>query len=254
MAFLSSVCLAQLSAPVIEPSGTAHVPNSEGTYATLRSNLPVAPGLAVKDLTLERQGGSFHFDDGSFFLYGPVNGRVTGAVFEGKGHFSLSPTDPNERRSLALLTKTPEMSQEFTTIVLRFSDATADEIRKASTGPADANATEASRAAAELARNFRETIHWNLDARLLGDVLTDKPADGRGSFFLASFRAGGFFAGKNLLFVVDPEGALHADGDQVELATWDADDFHGWTAYRMQGSGCARSAHARHRRGHRYRS
>ena len=237
MAFAPSVCLSQLSAPVIEPNGTAHVPNSEGTYAALRSNLPVAPGLAVKGLTISRQGGSFHFDDGSFFLYGAVNGRTTGAVFQGKGHFTLAPTDPSERRSLALLTKTQEMSQEFTTVVLRFTDATADEIRKASTGPADANAIEASKTAAELARIFRETIHWNLDERLLEDVLSDKPGDGHGSFFLASFRAGGFFAGKNLLFIVDPEGALSADGDQVELATWDTDDFHGWTAYRMQGAG-----------------
>ena len=238
-AFAPCVCLAQLSAPVIEPNGAAHAPNSEGTYAALRSNLPVAPGLVVKDLTLERQGGTFHFDDGSFFLYGPVNGRVTGAVFQGKGHFTLSPTDPNERRSLALLTKTPEMSQEFTTVVLRFTDATADEIRKASTGPISGNATEADRTAAELARNFRETIHWNIDARLLEDVLIDKPRESRSGFFLASFRAGGFFAGKNLLFIVDPEGALSADGDQVELATWDAADFHGWTAYRMQGAGSA---------------
>jgi len=236
MAFMPCVCLAQLSAPVIEPNGTAHVPNSEGTYAALRSNLPVGPGLAVKNLIIERQGGSFRFDDGSFFLYGPVNGHVTGAVFEGKGHFTLAPTDPNERRSLALLTKTSEMSQEFTTVVLRFTDGTADEIRKASTGPSSGSATEASKPAAELAKDFRETIHWNLEARLLEDVLTDKPADRHGNFFLASFRAGGFFAGKNLLFIVDPEGALSADGDQVELATWDTGDFHGWTAYRIQGA------------------
>src|SRR5215469_150867 len=123
MAFMPSVCLSQLSAPEIELNGTAHAPNSEGTYAALRSNLPAGTGLAVKNLIIERQGGSFHFDDGSFFLYGPVNGRVTGAVFEGKGHFTIAPTDPYERRSLALLTKTPEMSQDFTTVVLRFTDA-----------------------------------------------------------------------------------------------------------------------------------
>lgn len=234
MAFAPAVCLAQLSAPVIEANGTARPPNSEATYAAMRSNLPAGPGIAVKGLSIEREGGTFHFDDGSFFLYGPVNGHITGAVFEGKGRFTLSPTDPNERRSLALLTKTPEMSQDFATVVLRFTDATADDIRKASTGSASADATEASRAAAELAKNLRLTLHWNLDERILEDVLSDHPADAHGSFFLASFRAGGFFAGKNLLFVVDPEGAPLADGDQVELATWGTDEFHGWTAYRMQ--------------------
>lgn len=239
MAFAPAVCLAQLSAPVIEPSGTARPPNSEATYAAMRSNLPLGPGVAVKGLTIERQGGTFHFDDGAFFLYGPVNGQVTGAVFEGKGRFTLAPTDPNERRSLALLTRTPEMSQDFTTVVLRFTDTTADEIRKSSAGTASADATAASKAAAEFAKNLRLNIHWNLDERILEDVLADHPADVHGSFFLASFRAGGFFAGKNLLFVVDPEGALGADGDQVELATWAADDFHSWTAYRMQSADSA---------------
>lgn len=239
MASLPSVCLAQLSAPVIEPNSAAHAPNSEGTYAALRSDLPAGSGVTVKDLIIERQGGSFHFEDGSFFFYGPVNGRITGAVFEGKGHFTLAPADPNERRSLALLTKTPEMSQEFTTVVLRFTDSTADEIRKASVGPASGNSAEAARSSAQLAKDFRETIHWNLDARILEDVLADKPDEMHGSFFLASFRSGGFFAGKNLLFIVDPEGALDADGDQVELATWDTNDFHGWTAYKMGGADSA---------------
>jgi len=237
MAVVPSVCLAQLSAPVIEPSGAARPANREGTYASLRGALPAGPGVSVKDLTLKRQGGEFRFDDGTFFFYGPVNGWVTGAVFVGKGHFTLTPTDVNEQHSLALLTKSTTMSEEFSSVVLRFTDGTAEEIRKASSGASSADAADAAKVAEELAKGFRDTIHDNLTVRLLEDVSSGKPEDGAGHFFLASFRAGGFFAGKNLLFIVDPEGAIGADGDQVELATWDGDyGLHAWVAYRMQGA------------------
>lgn len=238
MAFLPSVCLSQLSAPAIVPNGTGRPANTEATYATLRGVLPMGPGVSVKDLTLKRQGGEFHFDDGTFFFYGPVNGWVTGAVFEGKGHFVLTPPDVNEQHSLALLTKSTTMSQDFTTVVLRFTDGTAEEIKKAASGPSSADAGEAAKAAAELAKSFRQTIHQNLEERLLEDVLSSRPGDGQSGFFLASFRAGGFFAGKNLLFMVDPEGAPAADGDEVELATWDSDNgFQPWVAYRRQADG-----------------
>ncbi|HEX4155959.1 MAG TPA: M1 family aminopeptidase [Acidobacteriaceae bacterium] len=193
-------------------------------------------GVSVKDFTLKRQGGEFHFGEGTFFFYGPVNGWVTGAVFEGTGHFSLTPPDVNEQHSLALLTKSTTMSQDFTAVVLRFTDGTAEEIKKAASGPENGEASGAAKAAVELRKSFRETIHENLDERLLEDVLSGKP--GESGFFLAAFHAGGFFAGKNLLFLVDPEGALGADGDQVELSTWDSDNgLQVWAAYGMQQVG-----------------
>lgn len=230
MACVSSACIAQVNAPVIEPNGAARHANTDGTYAALRGSLPMSAGVAVKDFTLEREGGAFHFQQGVFYLYGPVNGRVTGAVFLGSGHFDLAPKEASEQRSLALLTKSGVMAQDFSTLVLRFTDGTAEEIRKASTGAMGATPNQASQAGMELARNFRERLHENLEVRLLEDVI-----DGHeGGFFLASFRMGGTFTGRNVLFVVDPEGTLHAAPDQVELTTWDTDEVQTWAAYRME--------------------
>jgi hypothetical protein len=48
------------SAP-IEPNGAARPANSDGTYQALRGSLPSGDGFTVKDLTLEREGGVFHF-------------------------------------------------------------------------------------------------------------------------------------------------------------------------------------------------
>jgi hypothetical protein len=243
MTFQQSVCrlaamavvvcgtvLAQEPAGLIVPKGPARPANADGVYLALRSALPMGDGVQVKGFKLERQGGIFHFDQGSFFFYGPVNGRITGAVFEGSGRFTLAPKEVSEQRSLALLDKSGEMEQDFSTVVLRFTDGTAEEIRKASTGSAGAVTSQASGAGAELAKSFRRTLHENLELRLLSDVLDAQDAE-KEQFFLASFRMGGVFTGHNVLFVVDPESVP----DQVELNTWGDEGMQTWVGYGMTG-------------------
>jgi len=223
----ASACLAQLDAPAIKPSGSARPANTNGVYLALRSALPAGEALAVKDFTLEREGGDFHFEQGNFFLFGPIGGRITGAVFLGKGHFDLAPKQAAEQHSLAFLTKGGALSQDFSTLVLRFTDATAEEIRKASSGSADSGqASQAAHAAHDLAQSYRTQLHGNLDLRLLSDVLR---AGNMGGFFLASFRTSGTPGSHNALFTIDPD-----DGpDQVSLATWDEESYQVWVGYKM---------------------
>jgi len=224
----ASACLAQLNAPAIEPKASPHPANTNGVYLALRTSAPSAVGLAVKDFSLEREGGVFHFEQGNFFLFGPVNGRVTGAVFLGKGHFGLAPKQAAEQHSLAFLTKGGALSQDFTTLVLRFTDATAEEIRKASAGSAGSGeATQAVRAAHDLAQNFRTQLHDNLDLRLLSDVL--RSGNSGGGFFLAAFRTSGTLGARNALFTIDPDD----EPDQVSFATWDEESYQAWAGYKM---------------------
>jgi hypothetical protein len=214
---------------IIEPNGPAKAPNAEKTYAGLRADLPGTEGVTVKDFKLEREGGVFHFDEGSFYFYAPVEGKVTGAVFMGKGQFNLAVKDASEQRSLASLTKSGSMTQDFTTLVLRFTDGTADEIRKASAGAAGAPEGHMRSAAEDLAKDYRKDLSDNLELRMLADLL----GGGQGGFFLASFRMGGALGGKNVLFMVDPEGTAHASPDQVELTTWSDTELQPWVAYKM---------------------
>jgi len=229
---------AQTGAKVIEPSGPARVPNGEKTYVALRTDLPGEQGVTVKDFTLSREGGVFHFDAGDFYFYSPVEGRVTGAVFVGKGRFDLAVKGASEQHSLALLTKSAGMTQEFTTLVLRFTDGTAEEIRKASAGAGPQPDGHVRSAAEDLAKGFRKNLNENLDLRLLADVLG---GGGQGRLFLASLRMGNALTGKNVLFLVDPEGTFHAAPDQVELTTWSEFEVQPWAAYKMsaedKGSG-----------------
>ena len=226
----ASAC-AQNAARPIEPNGPAKAPNALKAYAALRADLPGDDGVTVKGFTLEREGGKFSFDQGSFYFYAPVEGRVTGAVFVGTGRFDLAPRDVGEKRSLALLTKSDSMSQEFSTLVLRFTDGTADEIRKASAGAAGAPEKHVRTTAEDLARDYRKDLSDNVDLRILADVIG---GNGQGQFFLASLRMGNLLTGKNLVFIVDPEGTAHASPDQVELTTWSDVEQQPWVAYKMQ--------------------
>ena len=219
---------AQTAQGPIEPTGSAQAPNSQKTYAALRADLPGAESVTVKDFTLLREGATIHFDQGTFYFYSTVEGRVTGAVFTGNGKFELAVKDASEQRSLALLTKGGPMVQDFTTLVLRFTDGTADEIRKASAGAGSAPDGHVRSDAEDLARNYRKDMGDNIELRMLADVI----GSGKGQFFLASFRMGNALTGKNILFIVDPEGTPHASPDEVELTTWSDTELQPWAAYK----------------------
>ena len=233
-AFLLPLLLTTVSAgaqtAAIEPSGHAQAPNAQNTYVALRADLPGAESVIVKDFRLDREGGVFHFDQGTFYFYAPIDGRVTGAVFAGNGKFELAVKDASEQRSLALLTKGGPMEQDFTTMVLRFTDGTADEIRKASSGAGGTRDGHVNAAAKDLATNYRKDLSDNLELRMLADVI----GSAKGQFFLASFRMGNVLTGKNVLFLVDPEGTAHAAPDEVEMTTWSDTELQPWVAYKMQ--------------------
>ncbi len=225
---------AQSTVKPIAPNGTAKAPNTEQTYTALRADLPGADGVMVKDFTLEREGATFHFDEGAFYFYAPVEGRVTGAVFVGTGRFDLAVTDERNLHSISQVTNggAGGLQTVFSTVVLRFTDGTAEAIRKASNGAAGAPAAGVRAAAEDLAQGFRRNLNENLDVRLLADVL----GGSQGGFFLASFHMGGTPMGRNVLFIVDPRGTFHAAPDEVELSTWNDLMVQPWVSYRMHGA------------------
>jgi hypothetical protein len=228
---LSCVCAAQTPTPATNPNveikalASPRSANVLPMYEALRSITPSGEAFQIEGVTLKRDAGELTLHKGTVYLYPAVNGHVTGAVFLGAGTFHMVPPTAAEQKSLSRLTKSNEMTQDFQALVLRFTDDTAAELKKNSTGTAGhSNAPDSAATTLELA--FRKKLHSNLDSRILQDVLSDKP----GGMFMASFKGAGLF-GKNILYVVDPQGAPGASPDQVELATFDDERFQMWAAF-----------------------
>jgi Peptidase family M1 domain len=84
---------------------------------------------AVHDLAVRRDGVTFTFADGKLAFLQPVDGRITGAVFVGRGRVFAVPPDPAERASVARFLGVPLIDTEFWQAYLRFDEGTAKEIQ-----------------------------------------------------------------------------------------------------------------------------
>jgi hypothetical protein len=213
----------------VKPSGPPHLPNQNLYYQQLRQLLPAGQALTVSNFTLKRDAAVFTFASGQMTLYGEVNGKITGAVFQGEGTMQLVPPTAEEKRSLALLTKGPEFHESFQTAAFRFTDDTAAEIRKASTGKA-AGTPSSIAVGQQLAEALRAKIHQNLDVRLLEDVMN--PSKDGGGFFLAWIQGKKYSS--RLMFTLDPHGAEGVSPEEVKLETWDEMKHGVWTAFHRE--------------------
>ena len=162
-----STSLAAMKVP--EKLEAARAANSNTIYQALRGRAVNGPAFTVKNLTLKRDAGVFTFSDGTFYLYSEVNGRVTGAVFLGQGRCMWS------RRQ-------------------RWREAAEDRDEDGGAGPAALRARCSSlrmglrrscgrdlrgharwrgirRTGAEAQALFRKNLKYDIEARLLEDVV-----------------------------------------------------------------------------------
>ena len=208
----------------------APAPNSDPTYQALRNIALSGEAVSVNNFELKRDAGTFHLRSGTVCFVTAVNGKVTGAVFVGDGNFVLDPPTASERSSLKLLTKSDEFSEQFERMVLRFTDSTYDDIKKAGTPGAGGCDAGPLRDSQHVMRHNQE-LKYNLDARILADVLS--PATGH---LFVAFVHGKHYNDKELFFI-DPHGAPDVTPEQVELMTYDENKFGIWTAFRSTSTG-----------------
>jgi len=190
---------------------------------------------------LKRDAATFTLTRGDILFFGEVNGKITGAVFAGFGHFHLTPPNAVERHSLEILTKKPEYDEDFSQAVLRFTDGTAEELRKSATANGGSSTSSLIQAATEFHTFQREHLYENIDLRLLEDVLS--PAkQGEGGFFLAAIKGA---SNPHILFEIDPHGAPHVSPEEVRLGVWNS---WGWTwpsAFHLAGENTSGTASGR---------
>ncbi len=202
-------------------NAAAQGPNSDPTYQALRNLTLGGEAVSVSNLELKREAGTFHLRSGTVCFVAPVAGKVTGAVFTGDGNFVLNPP-ASEQSMLKLLTKEDEFNENFSSMVLRFTDSTYDDIKKAGTAGAsgcDAGLLKDSQ------HTTRHKLKENLDSRILEDVLSSEP----GGLFVA-FIHGKHYNGQEL-YTIDP----HEEHDQVDFMTYDDSKYGDWASFPMSG-------------------
>lgn len=228
------------------PSSPRALANNDPIYLQLRSVRVGTEIIAVKDFTLKRDAGIFHFKSGVFRLLDPVNGKITGAVFAGQAALSLAPPLEIERRYLGILTKGQPYEEEFTNALFRFTDGTELELRKAAVNT-EPISSEGSGMLDEVRGQLKKNLKENLDVRLLQDVMSSKP----GGKFIA-FIKGKKYSDKTI-YDVDPHGvacyfpdpgpifpggpvlqeSFSLAPEEVALVTWDYNHFGVWSSFHF---------------------
>lgn len=79
-------------------------------------------------IELQRGDVQITFEEGRLGFFSALDGRITGAVFSGRGHILATPRDPVEKHQLALFTGAPILDQSITSAYFRFTDNTDAEL------------------------------------------------------------------------------------------------------------------------------
>jgi len=201
--------------------------NTNAIYKSLRS-IGTGDLLAVRDVVLKRDAATFTLT-GTLTFLAPVNGKVTGAVFFGTGTLELIPPIEVERKSIAELTKEPALHDQFDQAVFRFTDGTYEDLKKVSVGSPATSGGDPVLALSQVQKYLRKERKYNLDGRILEDVLTTRP----GGLFWAFLH--GRHVSSKLLFAIDPHGLteLGLAPEEVALSTYEDNKVGTWAAFHF---------------------
>ncbi len=185
----------------------------------------------VRNLVIKKDAAVFTFRSGEVYFLNESVGRRTGAVFFGEGELSIDPPVESEKRMLKFFTDESNLKEQFSELVMFFTDKTFDEIRnspnvKISTnGPQAGKARDAYRGKESLLKTAR--FRYNMTTRILIDAYGPE----REGFFW------GFINGKKyskLLFKIDPLGVEEVSPEQVSLMNYENDDYGIWLGFHME--------------------
>jgi peptidase M1-like protein len=84
--------------------------------------------VAENRIALHRGDAKLSLDEGVIAFLAPFEGRVSGAIFAGRGHALALPRATVEKQQMASFLGAPILDQEFISAYLRFSDDSADEL------------------------------------------------------------------------------------------------------------------------------
>jgi hypothetical protein len=79
-------------------------------------------------IELHRADLKLAFDEGKLAFFAALDGRITGAVFSGRGHALAIPHGVVEKQQMARFLGAPVLDQDFSYVAVRFTDSTADDL------------------------------------------------------------------------------------------------------------------------------
>jgi hypothetical protein len=197
--------------------GAATAPESAGNYAT------------VNNLILQRDAATFTLKSGEIYFLTQIEGRYIAAVFIGEGVLTLVPPTETEKRSLQVFTDEPGLTEEFSHLVLRFTDRTFEDVKNspnAKLGSAGPQADRARELYKDNEQLLKHTLRDNRDLRSLQDIY----CTGCPGFFNA------FIDGKKhskLVYLLDPLGVPNVSPEEVLLRSYGQTDGGLWSAFHL---------------------
>ena len=209
-------------------------PNSDPLYQQLRQQAKTdqefaGPYASVGHLILRRDAATFTLKSGEIYFVASIEGRVTGGVFIGEGELTLVPPTENEKHSLQLFTDEPSITEEFSHLVLRFTDKTYDEIKSSPNAKIGVGGSQASRAK-DLYRDNQQLLRHRLRDNRELRTLVDLYSPERPGFFNA------FINGRRhnkLVYIMDPLGIPEVSPEEVLLLSYGETDGGYWTAFHL---------------------
>ena len=215
-----------------EPGQPAAGGEATAVYTQLRNFALTSDSVAVENLVLERDRVVISFAQGTIYFSAPVAGKPRGAVFIGSGNFhSDVPPVESERANVRRLLKADDVTSDFKTAVLQFTDDTFDIIGK-NAKPGAPAPTQAQHLATELLKSLLEEEGINLASRTLESIL-DREDPG---IFFAQFNGGkrGRFS-----YLLDPQTRIPVAnfginaGEKGIIFAYDSDIFSSdvWLAF-----------------------
>jgi hypothetical protein len=181
----------------------------------------------VNNLMLKKEGAVFTLKSGEIYFLAPVQGRFTGAVFIGDGELNLTPPTETEKSSLKIFTDQPTLTEAFSSLVLRFTDKTFEEVNSSANATMSKGGAQAGRAR-ELYRDnqelLRKRLRDNRELRTLADIYAgDQPG------YFDAFISGRHFG--KLVYLFDSLGLPEVSPEEVALLSFGETDGGVWTAF-----------------------
>ena len=129
-AFAATILLLFCAVPVQAQSSQLTSGAVLPLYRALRNNgLDPQNVYKIREADIDREDVHLYLSDGVIGFTQSVEGRITGAFFEGDGEVLVRPPDRMERASLGLFTGRGVLEEHFTSAYLRFNDDTAKELQ-----------------------------------------------------------------------------------------------------------------------------